>query len=310
MQNVLELVPKQAAGQNGQRIQLSSNFYKTKQAHSQLQLFEYHFENGYEIEKNKFRKKICLEESMSFFKEWIKIADANSPPNYTSDYTTPPRAYFDGRSKIYTYEMIPEGEVIVPFRYQKHSGEFKAKIKMTNDLSHVWQRSMERLKAGEAIDPIILHVKQIILKHKFCLEHVKVGNTYYPEVTVANEHCIPRFDIAPGKVAWKGLNLTVSNTMGGLSLQAKTKAAVFYKPLPLLDFLAEILKENAVDQERVWAIRGFRESAITACKGLQINVNSPAGCWSRKIMDITPDSAHMLRFKTLLGMKELKKSLP
>ena len=33
MQNVLELVPKQAAGQNGQRIQLSSNFYKTRQAH-------------------------------------------------------------------------------------------------------------------------------------------------------------------------------------------------------------------------------------------------------------------------------------
>lgn len=33
MQNVLELVPKQAAGQNGHRIQLSSNFYKTRQAH-------------------------------------------------------------------------------------------------------------------------------------------------------------------------------------------------------------------------------------------------------------------------------------
>jgi hypothetical protein len=33
MQNVLEVVPKQAPGQNGQRIQLSSNFYKTRQAH-------------------------------------------------------------------------------------------------------------------------------------------------------------------------------------------------------------------------------------------------------------------------------------
>ncbi|CBY11925.1 unnamed protein product [Oikopleura dioica] len=63
---------------------------------------------------------------------------------------------------------------------------------------------MQRLKSGEAIDPIILHVKEIILKHKFCLEHVKVGNTYYPEVTEANQHYIPRFDIAPGKVAWKG----------------------------------------------------------------------------------------------------------
>ncbi|CBY43591.1 unnamed protein product [Oikopleura dioica] len=86
--------------------------------------------------------------------------------------------------------------------------------------------------------------------------------------------------------------------MGGLSLQAKTKAAVFYKPLPLLEFLAELLNEGAIDQERVWAMRGFRERAIAACKGLQINVNSPAGCRSRKIMDITPDSAHMLRFKT------------
>jgi len=303
MQNVLDLVPKQAPGQRGQRIQLSSNFYKTRQAHSQLELFEYHFENGYEIEKNKYGKKISLEESMAFFKEWIKIADSDSSPNSSnsssasSDHTTPPRAYFDGRSKIYTFEMIPEGEVIVPFRYQKHSGEFKARIKMTNDLSHIWRRSMERLQAGEAIDPIILHVKETILKHKFSLEHVKVGNTYYPEVTDANQHYIPRFDIAPGKVAWKGLNLTVSNTMGGLSLQAKTKAAVFYKPLPLLDFLAEMLNEGAIDQERVWASRGFRERAITACKGLQINVNSPAGCRSRKIMDITPDSAHMLRFK-------------
>ena len=34
MQNCLELVPKQAAGRNGQRIQISSNFYKTRQAHT------------------------------------------------------------------------------------------------------------------------------------------------------------------------------------------------------------------------------------------------------------------------------------
>ena len=32
-QNVLELVPKQAPGRNGASIQLSSNFYKTRQAH-------------------------------------------------------------------------------------------------------------------------------------------------------------------------------------------------------------------------------------------------------------------------------------
>ena len=33
MQNVLELVPKQAPGRNGNLIQLSSNFYKMRQAH-------------------------------------------------------------------------------------------------------------------------------------------------------------------------------------------------------------------------------------------------------------------------------------
>merc|ERR1712012_605911 len=125
---------------------------------------------------------------MSFFKEWIKIVDMDSPPNSSgsssasSDHTTPPRAYFDGRSKIYTFEYLPEGEVIVPFRFQKYRGEYPASIKLTNDLSPIWERSMERLRSGEAIDPIILHVKETILKHKFSLDHVKVGNTYYPEL--------------------------------------------------------------------------------------------------------------------------------
>ena len=34
LQNCLQIVPKQAAGRNGQRIQISSNFYKTRQAHT------------------------------------------------------------------------------------------------------------------------------------------------------------------------------------------------------------------------------------------------------------------------------------
>ena len=59
---------------------------------------------------------------MAFFKEWIKIADSESPPNSSSsssassDHTKPPRAYFEGRSKSYAFEMIPEDDVIVPFR--------------------------------------------------------------------------------------------------------------------------------------------------------------------------------------------------
>ncbi|CAG5085393.1 Oidioi.mRNA.OKI2018_I69.PAR.g10882.t1.cds [Oikopleura dioica] len=300
---VLEMVPKNAGGTKGARIQVASNYYKTSIAHQQLKLFEYRFESGYEKDKNEHGKKVSLEESMAFFSEWLKVVEGNSPPgsssssSSSSDHTVPPRCYFDGRNKVYSFEYISDGETMVPFRWQKHRGEFAAKLTCTNDLSQIWELSMHRLEKGVAIDPIIMHVKETIIKHKFALGHIKVGSTYYPELTEANYNSIPKFDIAPGKIAWKGLNVTVKNTMGGLSIQAKTKAAVFYKPCHVLDFIADMTQEVHVDREDVWANPRFFNTALTALKGLLINIKSPAGMRTRKVMDISRENAVMLRFK-------------
>lgn len=302
----LELATKQAPGGAGRHVHVTSNFFKTKFNRLPNAIFQYQFESEYEEEKAKFDKQVSLPAAMAFFNAWQRTvvnesssSDSGSSTGGSSDHHLPPLAYYDGRHLVYSFEQLEEGVTTVDFKYERTAGQFRARLTQTRDLSQVWKLSQERMDDGVAVDPIVMQVYEVMLKHKLCLGHAKVGPNFYP--SMSPDLTFDQYGLGNGKMAMKGFNISLKHTVSGLAIQAKNKLGAFYKPIPLLDFLQEHFRREDVTDRRFWADRRHREKALKFCKGLQVNIERTSDqhhiAKTRKINDISAEAAADLRFK-------------
>ncbi|KAE9601850.1 hypothetical protein Lal_00040839 [Lupinus albus] len=174
---------------------------------------------------------------------------------------------FDGRRNLYTAGLLP-------FRYKEFSillnvedegigstreREFKVEIKFA---ARVSMHQLRELLSGKQVDTPqeALTVIDIVLREVAAQSYVSVGRFLYsPDLRKPQQ-------LGGGLESWRGFYQSIRPTQMGLSLNIGMSSMAFIEPLPVIDFVAQILGKDVTskplsDSDRVKikkALRGVK----------------------------------------------------
>ncbi|CAI9786779.1 unnamed protein product [Fraxinus pennsylvanica] len=167
---------------------------------------------------------------------------------------------YDGEKNIFSVVTLPTGEFKVELSDEEDS-EIRSHlftIKFVNELklSKLKDYLMENLSY---IPRDVLQGMNLVMKENPSKNRIHVGPSFYS----ANYEA--RDDLHYGLTAYRGFQQSLRPTSQGLTLCLNCSVLAFHKPLPVLEFLKERIREfNGIND-----VTKLRQQVIDALKGLK-----------------------------------------
>ncbi|KAH7849364.1 hypothetical protein Vadar_016819 [Vaccinium darrowii] len=152
---------------------------------------------------------------------------------------------YDGREALYTAGVLPfiSKEFMVTLAEEDEGlgtikkREFKVSIKF---VAHANMHQLHELVSGKQVDTPqeALKVIDIVLKELASQRYVAVGRFFYsPNIKKPQP-------LGNGLQSWRGFYQSVKPTQMGLSLNIDMSATAFIEPLPVIEFVAQVLGKD------------------------------------------------------------------
>ncbi|XP_057506339.1 protein argonaute PNH1-like [Actinidia eriantha] len=171
---------------------------------------------------------------------------------------------YDGRSALYTAGLLPftSKEFVVTLADEDESigntkeREFKVMIEF---VAHASMRHLCEFSSGKQVDTPLeaLKVIDIVLRELAAQRYVSVGRFFYsPNIKRPQP-------IGNGLQSWRGFYQSIKPTQMGLSLNIDMSATAFIEPLPVIEFVAQVLGKDVysrplLDADRVKVKKALR----------------------------------------------------
>ncbi|CAD6218119.1 unnamed protein product [Miscanthus lutarioriparius] len=206
---------------------------------------------------------------------------------------------YDGQKSLFTAGELPfksnEFVVTLPGRVEKR---YKVVIKHATAVS---LHQLFMLMAGYPTDipTQALQVLDIVLNERNSMEYVAVGRSFFSPLIVPEG---PK-NLGLGVEGWKGFYQSIRPTQKGLSAIVDTYSTAFIRPMPLIEFVMEILNKDS---------RTFR--SITPMdlaklkkdlRGVRIEVTHRGdACQKYKIASLTTSPPSLQFFESSAGVQK------
>ncbi|KAL7189604.1 hypothetical protein ACSBR1_039284 [Camellia fascicularis] len=174
---------------------------------------------------------------------------------------------YDGRGALYTAGLMPftlkkftiilaDGDESIGMAKER---EFKVTIKF---VAHASMHQLRELLSGKQVDTPLeaLKIIDIVLRELAAQRYVSIGRFFYsPNINRPQP-------LGNGLQSWRGFYQSIKPTQMGLSLNIDMSATAFIEPLPVIEFVAQILGKDVYsrplsDADRVKvkkALRGIK----------------------------------------------------
>ncbi|KAL1230668.1 Protein argonaute-2 [Trichinella spiralis] len=179
------------------------------------------------------------------------------------------RPVYDGKRSLFCKEMLPIGrdwvQLDVTMPTEREDRRYQVGIKLSS------QVSLSRLQ--EALDGRIRFLPQdtvaaldVILRHLPSLKYTPVGRSFFspPE----------RFfhPLGGGREVWFGFHQSIRPSQWKMMLNIDVSATAFYKSMPVVDFLSEILDAPHIPENRRPLSDAQRIKFTKEVKGLKVEI--------------------------------------
>ncbi|XP_022144917.1 protein argonaute PNH1-like isoform X2 [Momordica charantia] len=152
---------------------------------------------------------------------------------------------YDGGRNLYTAGLLPftskEFTVILAHEEEGTTNprerEFKVQIKFVSLAS---MHQLRELLAGKQVNnpQDALAIIDIVLRELHAQRYISVGRFFYSPCIKKPQH------VGGGLQAWRGFYQSIRPTQMGLSLNIDMSSTAFFEAIPVIDFVAQILKKD------------------------------------------------------------------
>nr|TKW34679.1 hypothetical protein SEVIR_2G321800v2 [Setaria viridis] len=209
---------------------------------------------------------------------------------------------YDGRKSLFTAGELPfkskEFEVTLPGRTERR---YKVLIKHATSVSlHQLMMLMAGYHTdipGQALQVLDIVLHDIVLNERNNMEYIAVGRSFFsPAIDTVN--------LGLGAEGWKGFYQSIRPTQMGLSVIVDLSSTAFVRPLPLIDFVMEILNK---DNPRAFrSITNMDYVKIKkALRGVRVEVTHRGdACRKYRIATVTQSRPSVLDFESSSGVRK------
>ncbi|KAG2636867.1 protein argonaute 18-like [Panicum virgatum] len=208
---------------------------------------------------------------------------------------------YDGRKSLFTAGELPfktkEFEVTLPGRTERR---YKVVIK------HATAVSLDQLKmlmAGyhtdipaHALQVLDIVLRDIVLNERNNMDYIAVGRSFFSRV-------IDTVSLGQGVEGWKGFYQSIRPTQMGLSVIIDMSSTAFVRPMPLIQFVMEILNK---DNRTFGNITNMDYAKIKkALKGVRVEVTHRGDARRKyRIATLTQSGPSVMDFESSSGVRK------
>ncbi|CAL5072794.1 unnamed protein product [Urochloa decumbens] len=209
---------------------------------------------------------------------------------------------YDGRKSLFTAGELPfkskEFVVTLPGRTERR---YKVLIKHATLVSlHQLMMLMAGCHTdipGQALQALDIVLHDIVLNERNSMEYIAVGRSFFSPV-------LDKVNLGLGVEGWKGFYQSIRPTQMGLSVIVDMSSTAFVRPMPLIDFVMEILNKDNPRTFRVITNMDYVKIK-KALRGVRVEVTHRGdACRKYRIASVMQSRPSVLDFELSSGVRK------